>query len=89
MYIFTFLGLYSSILGPLVYAIFGSSKDSPVGPTAIEGLLVRENKHELGVPGAVLLCFLSGCVEFSMGILHLGISNASCYLILKESDYLS
>lgn len=66
------LGLYSSILGPLVYAIFGSSKDSPVGPTAIEGLLVRENKHELGVPGAVLLCFLSGCVEFSMGILHLG-----------------
>ncbi|XP_066259339.1 sodium-independent sulfate anion transporter-like [Euwallacea similis] len=66
------IGLYSSILSPLVYAVFGSSKDSPVGPTAIEGLLVRENKHELGVPGAVLLCFLSGCVELVMGILHLG-----------------
>ncbi|KAL1495007.1 hypothetical protein ABEB36_010498 [Hypothenemus hampei] len=66
------IGLYSSILGPLVYAIFGSSKDSPIGPTAIEGLLVRENKHELGVDGAILLCFLSGCVELAMGILHLG-----------------
>ncbi|XP_030762975.1 sodium-independent sulfate anion transporter-like [Sitophilus oryzae] len=66
------IGLYSSIVAPLVYAIFGSSKDSPVGPTAIEGLLVRENKHELGVPGAILLCFLSGCVELLMGILHLG-----------------
>ncbi|XP_076275258.1 sodium-independent sulfate anion transporter-like isoform X1 [Rhynchophorus ferrugineus] len=66
------IGLYSSFVAPFVYAIFGSSKDSPVGPTAIEGLLVRENKHELGVAGAVLLCFLSGCVEFVMGILHLG-----------------
>ncbi|ERL95346.1 hypothetical protein D910_12611 [Dendroctonus ponderosae] len=66
------IGLYSSIVGPFVYAIFGSSKDSPIGPTAIEGLLVRENKHELGVAGAILLCFLSGCVELAMGILHLG-----------------
>ncbi|CAG9773654.1 unnamed protein product [Ceutorhynchus assimilis] len=66
------IGLYSSFVAPFVYAIFGSSKDSPVGPTAIEGLLVRENKHNLGVPGAILLCFLSGCVEFAMGVLHLG-----------------
>ncbi|XP_060522762.1 sodium-independent sulfate anion transporter-like isoform X1 [Cylas formicarius] len=66
------IGLYSSFVAPFVYAVFGSSKDSPVGPTAIEGLLTRENVHELGPSGAVLLCFLSGCVELLMGILNLG-----------------
>ncbi|XP_060522763.1 sodium-independent sulfate anion transporter-like isoform X2 [Cylas formicarius] len=65
------IGLYSSFVAPFVYAVFGSSKDSPVGPTAIEGLLTRENVHELGPSGAVLLCFLSGCVELLMGILNL------------------
>ncbi|PNF43809.1 hypothetical protein B7P43_G07766, partial [Cryptotermes secundus] len=55
-----------------VYAIFGSCKDSPVGPTAIAAILTRENLHDLGPEFAVLLCFLSGCVELLMGILQLG-----------------
>jgi hypothetical protein len=65
-------GLYSSFMACFVYAIFGSCKDSPVGPTAIAAILTRENLHDLGPEFAVLLCFLSGCVELLMGILQLG-----------------
>jgi sodium-independent sulfate anion transporter 11 len=65
-------GLYSSFMACFVYTIFGSCKDSPVGPTAIAAILTRENLHNLGPEFAVLLCFLSGCVELLMGILQLG-----------------
>lgn len=66
------VGLYSSFMACFVYTIFGSCKDSPIGPTAIMGLMTKENNHGFGVDGAVLLCFLSGCVEFLMGMLQLG-----------------
>ncbi|RZC39830.1 Sulfate tra GLY domain containing protein, partial [Asbolus verrucosus] len=65
------IGLYSSFMACFVYTIFGSCKEAPIGPTAIAGLLTRENNHGFGVNGAVLLCFLSGCVEFLMGLLQL------------------
>ncbi|XP_077293662.1 sodium-independent sulfate anion transporter-like [Arctopsyche grandis] len=65
-------GLYSSFMACFVYTIFGSCKDSPIGPTAIAAILTRENIHDLGPEFAVLLCFLSGCVELLMGILQLG-----------------
>lgn len=66
------VGLYSSFMACFIYAIFGSCKDAAIGPTAITALLSRENSHGFGVDGAVLLCFLTGCVEFLMGILQLG-----------------
>lgn len=66
------VGLYSSFIACFVYAIFGSCKDSAIGPTAISGLLTKENNHGFGIDGAVLLCFLSGCVELLMGVLQLG-----------------
>ncbi|KAJ8942733.1 hypothetical protein NQ318_007900 [Aromia moschata] len=69
------VGLYSSFMACFVYTIFGSCRDAPIGPTAIGGLLTRENNHGMGIPGAVLLTFLSGCVEFLMGVLQLGKSN--------------
>lgn len=72
-------GLYSSFMACFVYAIFGSCKDSPVGPTAIAAILTRENLHDLGPEFAVLLCFLSGCVELLMGILQLGKCGSSWY----------
>lgn len=65
-------GLYSSFMACFIYTIFGSCKDSPIGPTAIAAILTRENLHGLGPEFAVLLCFLSGCVELLMGILQLG-----------------
>lgn len=65
-------GLYSSFMACFIYTIFGSCKDSPMGPTAISAILTRENLHGHGPEFAVLLCFLSGCVELLMGILQLG-----------------
>lgn len=68
-------GLYSSFVGCFVYVIFGSCRDSAIGPTAIAAILTRENIHGLGVQVAILLCFISGCVELLMGILQLGERN--------------
>jgi MFS superfamily sulfate permease-like transporter len=62
-----------------VYAIFGSVKDSPIGPTAIMAILTRENLHNLGAEGAVVLAFLTGAVQIIMGILQLGESALSVY----------
>lgn len=66
------VGLYSSFMACFVYTIFGTCKNSAIGPTAISGLLARENNHGMGVNGTVLLCFLAGCIEFLMGVLQLG-----------------
>ncbi|XP_037293798.1 sodium-independent sulfate anion transporter [Manduca sexta] len=65
-------GLYSSFMACFVYTVFGSVKDSAIGPTAIAAILTRENLHGLGPEFAVLLAFVSGCVELIMGILQLG-----------------
>ncbi|XP_054282437.1 sodium-independent sulfate anion transporter-like [Macrosteles quadrilineatus] len=65
-------GLYSSFMACFVYTLFGSCKDSPLGPTAIMAILTRENLHNTGPQGAILLCFLTGCVQLVMGVLQLG-----------------
>ncbi|KAL1116100.1 hypothetical protein AAG570_005595 [Ranatra chinensis] len=65
-------GLYSSFVGCFVYAMLGSCKDSPIGPTAIMAILTRENLHNLGPEGAVLLAFITGSIQLIMGILQLG-----------------
>lgn len=66
------VGLYSSFMSCFVYTIFGSTKDAAVGPTAIEGLLTRENNHGFGEDGSTILCFLSGIIVFLMGVFQLG-----------------
>lgn len=87
-------GLYSSFMACFVYTVFGSVKDSAIGPTAIAAILTRENLHGLGPEFAVLLAFLSGCVELVMGILQLGeshlyneiakVNNATYYRVFKK-----
>lgn len=64
-------GLYSAFMGCFVYLFLGTSRDVTLGPTAIMSLLVsfytfREPAY------AVLLAFLSGCIQLAMGFLHLG-----------------
>ncbi|XP_044531104.1 sodium-independent sulfate anion transporter [Gracilinanus agilis] len=64
-------GLYSSFMGCFVYFFLGTSRDVTLGPTAIMSLLV--SFYALHQPAyAVLLTFLSGCIQLAMGILHLG-----------------
>ncbi|XP_044731995.1 sodium-independent sulfate anion transporter-like [Chrysoperla carnea] len=65
-------GLYSGVMGCFVYMIFGTSKDINIGPTAIMSLMIQSYTGKFGPDIAVLLCFLSGCVIFLFGLLHLG-----------------
>uniref|UniRef100_A0A146KXN3 Sodium-independent sulfate anion transporter n=2 Tax=Lygus hesperus TaxID=30085 RepID=A0A146KXN3_LYGHE len=66
-------GLYSSFLGALMYIFLGSCKDVPMGPTAICSLLTYQAVRGYGPMHAILLCFLSGVIQFLMGIVGLGI----------------
>ncbi|XP_008827069.1 sodium-independent sulfate anion transporter isoform X1 [Nannospalax galili] len=64
-------GLYSAFMGCFVYLFLGTSRDVTLGPTAIMSLLVSfYTFHEPAY--AVLLAFLSGCIQLAMGFLHLG-----------------
>ncbi|XP_052664212.1 sodium-independent sulfate anion transporter isoform X3 [Harpia harpyja] len=64
-------GLYSSFMGCFVYCFLGTAKDVTLGPTAIMSLLVSSYAFHEPVY-AILLAFLSGCIQLAMGILHLG-----------------
>nr|XP_045015743.1 sodium-independent sulfate anion transporter isoform X2 [Jaculus jaculus] len=64
-------GLYSAFMGCFVYFFLGTSRDVTLGPTAIMSLLVSfYTFHEPAY--AVLLAFLSGCIQLVMGLLRLG-----------------
>ncbi|XP_053903362.1 sodium-independent sulfate anion transporter isoform X2 [Malaclemys terrapin pileata] len=64
-------GLYSSFMGCFVYCLLGTAKDVTLGPTAIMSLLV--SSYAFHDPAyAILLTFLSGCIQLAMGLLHLG-----------------
>lgn len=64
-------GLYSSFMGCFVYCFLGTAKDVTLGPTAIMSLLVSSYAFHEPVY-AILLTFLSGCIQLAMGLLHLG-----------------
>ncbi|KAE8786846.1 putative sulfate transporter 3.3 [Hordeum vulgare] len=77
------IGLYSSFVPPLVYAVLGSSHDLAVGPTSITSLIMGSmlQKAVLVSPTAepalfVQLAFTStlfaGLLQASLGILRLG-----------------
>ncbi|XP_054565810.1 sodium-independent sulfate anion transporter [Eptesicus fuscus] len=64
-------GLYSAFVGCFVYVFLGTSRDVTLGPTAIMSLLV--SSYTFREPAyAVLLAFLSGCVQLAMRFLCLG-----------------
>lgn len=66
-----------------MYFVFGTIPELSIAPTALISLLTYSYTHDTGfdnVHTAILLCFLSGCVELLCGIAHLG-----KYLILSDS----
>jgi len=69
-------GLYGAFFGCLLYIIFGSCKDVPMGPTAVLSLLTYQQVavygKEVAPYYAILLCFMTGCIMVLMGILGLG-----------------
>ncbi|XP_075148829.1 sodium-independent sulfate anion transporter [Haematobia irritans] len=64
-------GLYGCFMGCFIYIFLGSSKDVPVGPTAISALLIFQTAHGVWQK-AVLLTFLTGLIEICMGVFRLG-----------------
>ncbi len=80
-------GLYSAFMGPLIYCIFGTSKDISLGPTAIMSALVaaacarpRTWPAEIDHPMdhisdpniAVTLSFFVGLILIALGLARLG-----------------
>ncbi|HEU4376756.1 MAG TPA: sulfate permease [Telluria sp.] len=73
------VGIYASILPPLLYALFGSSMTQSVGPMAIISLMTAAALAPLAVAGtglyvvlAAQLALLSGVVLLACGLLRLG-----------------
>ncbi|MDQ2821540.1 MAG: SulP family inorganic anion transporter [Pseudomonadota bacterium] len=73
------VGLYASIVPPLLYTLFGSSMTQSIGPMAITSLMTASVLAPLAAPGSGLhmvlaaqLALLSGAVLLVCGILRLG-----------------
>lgn len=75
------VGLYSSFVPPLVYAVFGSSRDLAVGPVSIASLILGSMLRQEVSPThdpilflqlAFSSTFFAGLFQSSFGILRLG-----------------
>ncbi len=73
------VGIYASILPPILYSLFGSSMTQSVGPMAIVALMTAAALAPLADPGSTLyvvlaaqLALISGLVLLLCGILRLG-----------------
>ena len=66
-------GLYSAFMGLFVYAVTGTVKEASLGPTAVLSLMTLRFASEGGPELAALLAFLTGLIEFMVGMLNLGI----------------
>ncbi|KAG2575262.1 hypothetical protein PVAP13_7KG424000 [Panicum virgatum] len=75
------IGLYSSFVPPMVYAVLGSSRDLAVGPVSIASLVMGSMLRDAVSPSGEPLLFLqlaftstlfAGVVQASLGILRLG-----------------
>lgn len=75
-----YYGLYASFLPPMIAALFGSSRQLATGPVAVVSLMTAASLEPLATAGsesfiiyAVLLAFLVGAFQFSLGVLRLGL----------------
>jgi sulfate permease, SulP family len=73
------VGLYSSILPLVLYALFGTSTSLSVGPVAVASLMtatslaaIAEQGTASYLTGAITLALLSGVMLVAMGVMKLG-----------------
>ncbi|MCC2972540.1 SulP family inorganic anion transporter [Massilia sp. IC2-476] len=73
------VGIYASIVPPVLYALFGTSSTQSVGPMAIISLMTASILAPLAAPGSALygvlaaqLALLSGAVLLACGLLRIG-----------------
>lgn len=71
------VGLYASIIPPIVYAVFGTSRTLSVGPVSVAALLVATalagSDPQYYVADALLLALLSGGILLLMAALRLDV----------------
>ncbi|MDQ2077806.1 SulP family inorganic anion transporter [Marinimicrobium sp. ABcell2] len=71
------VGLYASILPPLIYALLGTSRTLSVGPVSVAALLVANAiggaPEQQYLADALLLAFLSGAVLLFLALLRLDV----------------
>jgi SulP family sulfate permease len=72
-------GLYASTIPLIIYALFGTSRQLAVGPSAMVALLTSTGVGALAVLGssefvamAILLAMLVGIIQLAMGVFRLG-----------------
>jgi len=73
-------GLYASLLPPVIAILFGSSWQLATGPVAVVSLMSAAALESIATTGslgymsyALLLAFMVGLFQFSLGILRLGL----------------
>ncbi|XP_058456096.1 sodium-independent sulfate anion transporter-like [Malaya genurostris] len=64
-------GIYSNMVGCLMYFLFGSVKDVTVAPTSIMAIMIQGVVLQLG-PGTALLTLLAGAITFLFGVFNMG-----------------
>lgn len=65
-------GLYSSFIGCIIYAIFGSQPDVAVGPTSVLAIIIVPYVTIGGHEYSVLLSLTTGLIMLLMGLCNLG-----------------
>lgn len=73
-------------MGMFAYTVFGSVKESSIGPTAVMALMTFSYANEGGAAYAALLSFLAGIIELCAGLLNLGKLLHSGSLLLNGGD---
>lgn len=75
-----YYGLYAAFLPPMMAALFGSSRQLATGPVAVVSLMTSAALEPLATAGgpeyiayAVLLAFIVGVIQLSLGVLRLGV----------------
>jgi SulP family sulfate permease len=72
-------GLYTAMTPQVIYAIFGTSRQLSVGPTAMDSLIVAAGITSIATVGpdnyiaaAIMLAFLMGLMQLAFGVFKLG-----------------
>lgn len=72
-------GLYAALVPPLIYTIFGTSRNISVGPVAMDSIIVASGIAAFAVAGtsqfitlAILLAFIVGCIQLLFGLFRIG-----------------
>ena len=72
-------GLYTALIPPLVYMLFGSSRQLAMGPVAMDSLIVASGISGLAVLGTdtfialvLLTTFMVGVIQWLFGVFQLG-----------------